>query len=115
MITDAKAKDLANIWHTGESSALYQFATQSYFRPEKSVQYLWEIMQHLQNEYFLKCPYTLTGEQRFQLEALQCYFENEIKSCTYLKIEYKKHHLYGYQYPDAVAGADDFAAFETVK
>ncbi|OQP65463.1 hypothetical protein A3860_17515 [Niastella vici] len=115
MITDAKARDLATLWHTGDQSALYQFATQSYYRPEKSVLYLWEILQQLQNEYFLPCPYSLTGEQRYQLEALKSYFENEIKSCTYLKIEYKKHPVYGYLYPDAVAGADDFAAFETVK
>jgi hypothetical protein len=82
MITDAKARDLATLWHTGHQSALYQFATQAYYCPEKSVLYLWEILQQLQNEYFLPCP---------------------------------KHPVYGYLYPDAVAGADDFATFETIK
>lgn len=115
MITNARAQDLAFTWSNGESSALYQFATQAYFRPEKSVLYLWEILQHLQNEYFLACPFTLSAEQRWQLEALQLYFENEIRSCTRIKIEYKKHRVHGYQYPDAVAGADDFVGFETLK
>jgi hypothetical protein len=115
MITDAKAWDLATIWHTGDSSALYQFATQAYFRPEKSVRYLWEILQHLQNEYFLPCPYTLSDEQRSQLQSLQSFFENEIRSCTYLVIEYKNHPVYGYQYPDAVSGGNDIADFEAVK
>jgi hypothetical protein len=115
MITDRKAQDLAVLWNTGESTALHQFATEAYFRGEKAIRYLWEILQHLQNEYFLPCPYTLSGEQRYQLEALQTYFENEIKSCTYIQIEYKKHPVYGYLYPDAVSGADTYVDFEYLK
>jgi hypothetical protein len=115
MITKAKARDLAILWKGGESTALYQFATETYFMGEKSVRYLWEILQQLQNEYFLPCPYTLSGEQRSQLEALLSYFEDEIKSCTYIKIEYKKHPVYGYLYPDAVSGADAYVDFEYLK
>ena len=115
MLTKAKAQDLAASWHTGVSSALYQYATQGYFQPEKSIRYLWEILQHLQNEYFLACPYTLSDEQSSQLKALQCFFENEIRSSTYINIEYKKHPRYAYQYPDAVSGFGDIMGFETVK
>lgn len=115
MITNAKARDLAILWRGDESTALHQFATEAYFRGEKSVRYLWEILQHLQNEYFLLCPYTLSGEQRAQLEALQSFFENEIKSYTYIKIEYKKHRVYGYLYPDAISGTDTFVDFEYLK
>jgi hypothetical protein len=114
MITQAKARDLAASWYRGESSALYQFATQGDFQPQKSVIYLWEILQHLQNEYFLACPRILSGEQRSQLQALRRFFENEIRSCTCIEIEYKKHPVNGYLYPDAVSGSDDIVGFETV-
>ena len=106
---------MAACWHNGKSSALYQFWTQGYFQPEKSVRYLWEILQHLQNEYFEACPRTLTSKEQSELRSLQLYFENEIKSCTFIEIEYKKHPVYGYQYPDALSGADSITDFEWVK
>ncbi len=115
MLTKAKAQELSASWHSGEWSALYHYSIQGDFQPQKSVRYLWEILQKLQNQYFLACPYSLSNEQQSQLKSLQEFFENEIRSCTYINIEYKKHPIYGYQYPDAVSGAGDIVGFETVK
>ena len=115
MITTAKARDLAGCWHAGEHSALYHFATQGLFQPQKSIRYLWEILQHLQNEYFLKCPRSLTTLQVSQLHSLQLYFENEIRSCTSIQVTYKEHPVYGYLYPDAVSGYEDIVSFEVIE
>lgn len=104
MITTKTAAKIASNWHNGQHSALYQFCSSSYFYAENSMLYLWEIMQDLQNEYFAPFPRTLSNTEVKELNNLKAYFEAQIKKSTFLQIEYKKHPVYGYLYPDAITG-----------
>lgn len=115
MITLKTAQKIASNWHGGQYSALYQFASSGYFVAENSILYLWEIMQDLQNEYFAPCPRTLTNTEVKELNNLKNYFEAEIKRATFLEIEYKKHPVYGYQYPDAITGNTGILGLNTIR
>jgi hypothetical protein len=115
MITTKTAKKICSSWHGGQWSALYQFASSSHFVCENSILYLWEIMQDLQNEFFAPCPRTLQANEIKELNNLKQYFESEIKRATFLEIEYKKHPIYGYLYPDAVTGNQGINELKTIR
>jgi len=114
IISKDKAQEICNNWHGGQWSALYSFASTKFFYGEKSVSYLWEIMQCLQNEYFAPCPHTLSNKETKELNQLKAFFEYKIKESTFVEIEYKKHPVYGYLYPDAITGFESFVNFEPV-
>ena len=115
MIRTQTAQKICNSWHGGQWSALYSFASTSFFYPEKSISYLWEIMQTLQNDFFAPCPRTLSKIEVKELSSLKQYFEGQIKRSTFLEIEYKKHPVYGYLYPDAITGNQGIVNFETIR
>lgn len=115
MITTKTAQKIAASWHGGQWSALYSFTSTGFFFPEKAISYLWEVMKDLQNEFFAPCPRTLSKSEAKELNSLKEYFEGEIKRSTFLEIEYKKHPVYGYSYPDAVTGNQGIVNFETIR
>lgn len=115
MITTKTAQKIASSWHGGQWSALYSFASTGMVFPEKAIIYLWEIMQDLQNEFFARYPRTLSKTETKELKSLKEYFEGEIKRTTFLEIEYKKHPVYGYMYPDAVTGNQGIVNLETIR
>jgi hypothetical protein len=114
MLQNKTAVKISAAWHGGQWTALYSFASTQQFYGEKSLVYLWEIMQCLQNEHFAPYPHELTNVEKNELNSLKEYFEEQIRKTTFIEIEYKQHKTYGYSYPDAITGFESFVNFESI-
>ena len=90
-------RKLCSVWHDGQWSALYQFSSSMVYIPENHLQYLREIQENLEPEYF-QYPGTISKKDKFDLLGCIDFFVNEgIKHG--LKTDWYKHELYGYLIP----------------
>jgi len=104
-ISRARAQEIANYWHGGQWSALYQFTSSGVFMPENSERYLSELWDCLQPEFALH-PGELSQKNEKELKSLFRWFAFK---CTEIgiKTETKKHELYGYNY-ESVTDANGY-------
>jgi len=91
------AKNLCSLWHSGQWSALYQFASSGIYTMQNHLKYLQEVETCLHPEYNLH-PGTLSKKDLGNLERLKQFFilqGQEIGIYT----QYKQHPDYGYLIP----------------
>lgn len=92
-ITKKRAKEICSLWHDGQYSALYQFASSGIYARENALHYLREIQDSLHPEYLL-FQRILTMKEYRELISLQNYFHK-----IGLRVKYGKHPVYGYNIP----------------
>ena len=84
-------------WHSGQWSALYQFASSGIYTIENHLRYLQEIESDLHPEYNLH-PGTLSKKDEGNLIGLKWFFIR-MGERNGIKTEYHQHSIYGYQIP----------------
>lgn len=105
MIRTITAKNICASWHSGQWSALYQFASSGIYTMENHLRYLQEVESCLHPEYNLYPGELNKGEER-ELNNLKSYFirMGEING---LKTEFHAHTLYGYLIPYLTEDTND--------
>lgn len=95
--TKDKAQIICSLWHGGQWSALYQFASSGLFHYPNVLRYLQEIETCLHPEYALH-PQILSKKDSTQLTWLKSFFI-QLATANGYNIEFKEHSTYGYYIP----------------
>lgn len=96
-ISNQLARQIANEWHGGQWSALYQFASSGVYLIENHLRYLKEVQEALEPEFYLY-PTTLSKRNQASLNSLKRWFEYKGLE-NGIKTEWSKHSVYGYMIP----------------
>ena len=97
LISTNRAREIANSWHGGQWSALYQFGSSGVYMPENHLRYLREVQQCFETEYKLK-PSELPQKHKGELASLKRYFTFKGKENGIITV-WQKHDVYGYMIP----------------
>ena len=98
IISKDRARHIANLWHGGQWSPLYQFASSGEYIPSQHLQYLKEVYSNIENEYYAPYPQLLTKKELSELKSLLKWFEYKGKE-NGIHTEYVKSKHYGYTKP----------------
>ena len=99
IISKNKAKEICSLWHGGQWSNLYQFASSGVFIGPNCLKYLKEIQECLEPEFYLH-PATLSKKNERELNSLKNFFEFKCREMG-IVITWQKHSIYGYLIPYA--------------
>lgn len=97
MISKDRAREIANNWHGGQNSALYQFASSGTYLPESHLLYLREVQSDMEPEYYAN-PGVLSKKNERELNSLKKFFEFNGKE-NGIGTRWEKHPQYGYMVP----------------
>jgi hypothetical protein len=97
MMRNYSAIQISANWHSGQWSALYQFASSGVYMVENHLRYLQEVETCLHPEYDLH-PSILNKTQKGNLVGLKWYFIR-MGEKNGIKTMFKKHSIYGYLIP----------------
>jgi hypothetical protein len=112
-ITTNRAKEICDMWHGGQWSALYQFASSGVYTAENHLRYLQEIESDLHPEYNLY-PGSLSKRNERELNSLKKFFINTgVKNGIYT--EYAVHPVYGYNIPFVTESSNNIDKIKQLK
>lgn len=97
MIRNTTARRIANDWHGGGWSALFQFGSSGIYLLENHLRYLQEVERDLHPEYDLH-PSELTKKEERDLNALKDFFISQGMDNGVITV-WEKHETYGYMIP----------------
>ena len=97
-ISKARAAEICSYWNGGQWSKLYQFASSQIFVPANILEYLKELQENCEPEFYLT-PGTISRREFVELVKAQRYFVNEAQKSG-IKIKWFPHPVYGYVIPE---------------
>lgn len=96
-IAKKRASQICSYWHGGQWSKLYQFASSAIFVPANILEYLRELQECREPEFYLH-PGTISKKDDRELKSVQSYFIREAQKSG-IEIKWFPHPVYGYVIP----------------